>query len=382
MNTSLKKLLLGGLFAGALIGGHAIADYNDLVEKLEAKGVITADEASELAAQTIEPDNKWLDKLELRGRIHVQAAYVDGENDVDSGDWSTIELRRARFGARATFPGKFRGHIEGNILPGEASLRAAYISWRANKPAYITAGYDKPRSSLEENWSSSKILTVERSHVNNTIAAPGETVGVWVNGEIAPFFYHVGIYNDEDATRNTSNEESEYLFNARGGVELALAEGTDLTLAATYLASDDPEGNVGGDYEDITVFSLQAEVGNLGLLTEYMVGAEASGDDTDGFNVMGWVDLSDKWQAVGRFESLSSDAADGIRATSRYGRRTDFVGDADRGDDYSAFYLGLNYYITSHGNKVMFGIEFNELDNTEAGTYETTTLYTAWRTRF
>jgi hypothetical protein len=64
---------------------------------------------------------------------------------------------------------------------------------------------------------------------------------------------------------------------------------------------------------------------------------------------------------------------------------TDEEGDsivADRGDDYSAIYLGLNYYITDHGNKVMFGVEFNELDGTEAGTYETTTLYTAWRTRF
>jgi hypothetical protein len=121
-----------------------------LIEKLESKGVITADEASDLAAQTIEPDNKWLDTLELRGRVHVQAAYVDGENDVNSGDWSTFELRRSRIGARATFPGGFRGHIEGNFLPDEASLRAAYISWRAHKPAYITAVTTSPLVRLKK----------------------------------------------------------------------------------------------------------------------------------------------------------------------------------------------------------------------------------------
>ena len=55
---------------------------------------------------------------------------------------------------------------------------------------------------------------------------------------------------------------------------------------------------------------------------------------------------------------------------------------ADKGDDFSAIYVGLNYYMNSHGQKVMLGLEMNELDGTSAGTYETTTLFAAWRTRF
>lgn len=383
MTTTYKNILAGASFSAALlIGGQSFADYNELVDKLEAKGTLSAEEANELKIDPVIPDNKWVDKMEIRGRVHVQAAYIDGENDVDSGDWSTIELRRARFGARGDFPGKLRAHIEGNIMPGDASLRAAYVKWRQHKPFNVTAGYDKPRSSLEENWSSSKIKTVERSNANNTIAAPGETVGIWVSGDIAPFYYNVGVFNDEDDVRNTAGEEAEYLFNARGGVKLSLAGDADLELAATYLASDDPNGNVGGDYEDITVFSAMGEFGAAGFLAEYLVGGTPDDGDTDGVSVLGWVGLTDKLEAVARYEQVSSDDSEGISATSRYGKRTDFVGDATKGDDFSAIYLGLNYYMNSHGQKVMLGVEFNELDGTEAGTYETATVFTAWRARF
>jgi phosphate-selective porin OprO/OprP len=391
-NTWFKTFAGAGMVAALFIGSAAHADYNKLVDTLAAKGTITADEAEGLKAQTLIPDNKWLDKLEIRGRVHAQFAYVDAKNDAGSGDWSTLELRRARFGATGDFPGKLRGHIEGNILPGEASLRAAYVSWREHKTMNVTAGYDKPRTSLEENWSSSKIKTVERSNVNNTIAAPGETVGVWLSGDLAPFYYNVGVYNDEDATRNSSNVEAKYLFNARGGVNLELAEDTDLELAVTYLSSDDPNGNVGGDFEEIAVFSAQAELGAAGFLAEYMMGSTPADGDTDGFAILGWLELSDKLEAVARYETVSSDDASGVRATSRYGRRTDTVvtgvdadGDdvvADKGDDFSAIYVGLNYYMNSHGQKVMLGLEMNELDGTSAGTYETTTLFAAWRTRF
>lgn len=381
MNTKLLKTLTGAMMAGMIVSGQAFADYDKLLKTLQDKGTITAEEAAALKMPAIKPDNKWVQSMEIRGRVHVQGAFVDGENDADSGDWSTMELRRARLGARAEFAGKFRGHVEGNILPNEASLRSAYIQWRAHKPAYIKVGYDKPLSSLEENTSSSAILTVERSNLTNTLAAPGETVGIVLEGKQGPVFYGIGLYNDENDVRNTAGEPAKYLFNAQGGVELDLNDESALIAMITYLQSDDPEGNVGGDYEDVTIASLHYTLGDFDVRAEYMMGS-AEGGDTDGFYIQPAYMLSEKLQAVARYESMSSDEAEGIRATSRYGRRTDFVGDADRGDDFSAIYVGMNYYISGNGNKLMVGLEFNELDNTEAGKYETTTLFTAWRTLF
>jgi len=383
MKITWKKTIAGASVLGVvLLGGHSFADYNDLLKTLEDNGTLTSDQVESLKSkQIIIPDNKFVKKMEIRGRVQVQAAYVDGENDDGSGDYSTMELRRARLGARGEFPGKVRGHIEGNILPGEASLRAAYIQWRAHKPAYFKVGYDKPLTSLEENTSSSAILTVERSNLTNTLAAPGETVGALLTGDVAPFFYGLGVYNGEGGTRNTSNVTSKYLFNARGGVEMDVTDDSTLIAMVTYVQSDDPNGNVGSDYDDVTYASLRFTTGPFDIRTEYMTGSSPDGD-TDGFYIQPSMMLNEKLQVVGRYETISSDNPEGIRATSRYGRRVDIVDGVDRGDGFSALYVGLNYYITGNGDKVMLGFEMNELENTGAGTYDSTTVFTAWRTLF
>lgn len=392
MTNNCKKIIAYASVSGALlIGGQSFADYNKLLQTLESKGTLTAEEAKELKIQTVVPDNKWAKNMEIRGRVHVQAAYVDADNDAGSDDYSTMELRRARLGARISLPNNFRAHVEGNILPNEANLRAAYIQWREYKPAYVKFGYDKPLSSFEENESSAEILTVERSHLTNTLAAPGETTGLLVEGKMAPLFYGIGLFNDEGTSRNTDNTTADYLFNVRGGVNLKPTDGSNLTAMVTYLQSDDPNGNVGSKFEDVTIASLVYSVGGFQIRGEYMIGSN-NDDDTDGFYIQPSFMLTEKLQAVVRYEQMESDSATGIRATSRYGRRTETVITgtdedgknivADKGDEFTALYAGLNYYLSGNGNKIMLGVEINELKNTKAGDYDTTTVFTAWRTLF
>jgi hypothetical protein len=400
MKNTFRNILAGATLAGALIaGGQSFADYNKLVDTLVAKGSLTAEEAAKLKVQPVKPASKFVDSLAVRGRIQTQAAYVDGENDKDSGDYSTFEIRRARIGLRGEFPGKVRAEVEANVKPGEGetNVSSAYIQWRQHKPAYVTTGFVKPLSSMEENMSSASIITVERSLINNTVAAPGESVGILVEGTIAPLFYGVGVFTDQgvDSTINTPNEEAEYLFNARGGVDMELSETSNLMVMASYMSSDDEEGNVGGDFEEVTVLSLHFKAGDANLRAEYMIG-DNDGEETTGFYVMPSYMLSKKLEGVARFEASESDKSDGLRASSRYSRRGEFLkyeavdkvtGEtstkvADKGDDHSAIYLGVNYYLNGDGNKLMFGVEMAELDNTKSGKLETTTLYTAWRTLF
>ncbi len=392
MKNSLMNWVVGATLAGMMIGGTASADYNKLVDTLVSKGSLTAEEAAKLKVQTVKPASKFLDSLAIRGRMQFQAAYVDGENDKGSGDWSTFEVRRARIGLRAEFPGKIRAEVEANVKPDEMSTSTAYIQWRQHKPAYISAGFVKPLSSLEENTSSASILTVERSNINNTVAAPGEQVGLLLEGSVAPLFYAVGVFNDQgpEGNRNTANADAKYLFNARGGVDLELAEDTKLMAMVSYLSSDDEEGAVGADFDDVTVASLQFTAGSFDLRTEYFL-ADNDGEDTTGFYVMPSLMLSEKLQGVLRYEQSESDNSSGLRATSRYSRRPEFLAYedaegatkvADKGDEFSALYLGVNYYLKGDGNKLMFGVEFGELDNTKSGKLDTTTLFTAWRTLF
>ena len=351
--------------------------------------VITANLRAQEDVVFVVPDKGDALKLEATGRVQFQAGYVDQENDVQSGDWSTFEVRRARVGLSGSFGNDMKGKVEANIVPGSVSVRSAFITWSKSDMFNLTGGYDKPKSSLEENTSSASILTVERSNVNNNIAAPGETVGLWASGESGPMFYHVGLYNGEnESSRNESSVEAEFMFNVQGGVSFDLSESSSLTAQITYLDTDDPNASLG--FDDVTTAALHYKAGAFDLRTEYFMGTEDD-EDTTGFYVMPSMKLNDALEAVVRFEMADSDSGSGIRAQSRYARRSDVVvigqdeegGDivADRGDDFTALYLGLNYYFQKY-NKVMFGVEFSELDNTEAGTLESTSVFGAYRLRF
>ncbi len=384
------KTLTGASVAGILMIGSASAGYNDLIKALEAKGTLTAEEAADLKAAEVKPDKKDATSLKIKGRMQFQAGYVDQENDVNSGDWSTFEVRRARIGVSAKFPGDVKATVEANVKPGDSSVSSATIHWTGNDLYNINAGFDKPASGLEENTSSASILTVERSNLTNTLIGGTDSIGIWVNGDASGFFYQLGLFNGEDvdSSRNTSNVEAEYMFNARGGFETDLSEDSSIMAMVSYLQSDDPNGALG--YDDTTSIALHYEAGVFDLRAEYLVGTSDDGD-TDGFYIMPSMKVSKSGEVVLRYEYMESDDSSGIRAQSRYARRTDVVvigtdeeGEdikADKGDEFSAIYLGYNHYFQKY-HKVMFGIEWSELDNTKAGKLDSTTLFAAWRTRF
>jgi hypothetical protein len=360
--------------------------------------LMTANLQAQEEGVLVKPDKNDVTSLKVTGRVQFQAAYVDQSNDVNSGDWSTLEVRRARIGASGKFAHDISAKVEANVKPGETNVSSAYLSWASSDAFNLTVGFDKPMTSLEENTSSASIITVERSNVNNIIAAPGETTGVWISGEKGAFFYHVGLYNGEDVeeSRNTSNEEAEYLFNIHGGVNMELSESTSVKAQISYAQTDDPNAGLG--FEDTTVASLHLDSGAFELRTEYFMATDGD-DDTTGFYIMPSMMVTDSLEAVLRYEYVESDSSSGVRASSRYGRRTDVVeipatevdeetgevtattATADKGDEYSAIYLGVNYYLQKY-SKVMLGVEFSELENTGAGTLETTTVFSAWRVRF
>ena len=335
------------------------------------------------AEQTVRPAGRFVQDIRVRGRVQTQFGYSDVSNDEGSSDYSTFEVRRARIGLRGNFENNFRAEVEANVVPGSAvSVRSAYVQWREHKPAYIKVGYDKPITSLEENTSSASILTVERSLVSNTIAAPGETNGILLEGDLGTLYYGLGLFTAEDNT-NSANESVEYMYNAMIGVNLdgALGEGSKLKIQGSYLASDDENSNA--SFEEIYVIGFHFAQGGFGLRAEYMLG-DNDGTETSGFYIMPSLMLSEKLQGVVRYEMSESDSDTGLRAASRYARRVDILeeGAAQRGDEHWALYLGLNYYLNGDGNKLMFGVEVAELDNTSAGTLESTSVYGAWRMLF
>jgi phosphate-selective porin OprO and OprP len=399
MKTLKTSLAAAAVAMGAL---SAQASYDDLISTLEKNETLTAQEAADLRAKapkySVLPANKAVKELKIRGRVQVQSAYVDAENDEGSDDYSTAQIRRARIGLRGTLFDSVRAEIEANFVPGDSfSMRSAYLQWRQYKPAYVKFGFDKPRSSYEENTSSAEILTIERSVINGLVAAPGPLTGLSLDGSYSVLSYALGAYTDQ-LNANTSNQESEYLYNAKLALKLDsyLGEGNKLRLQGVYLTSDDPSGAVGSKADDVYTAAAHLGIKQFDLVAEYFLG-DKDDVETKGFYVMPSMYLSKKLQAVARFEQSDSDKATGIRAPSRYLRSVpmlkvaetkdadgNVVGKVDPqvGDEYQAIYLGLNYYFSGHAHKVMLGVEFSELDNTVAGTLTATTLSAAWRMLF
>ncbi|HMP72222.1 MAG TPA: porin [Kiritimatiellia bacterium] len=399
----MKSHLIARLGLASLLGLAALpahANYDKLLSTLENNNTITAEQAAELRASapnyTVRPSSSVIKDLQIRGRIQLQAAYVEADNDEGSDDYSTLEARRVRLGLRGTLFDNVRAQLEANLVPGsDLSMRSAFLQWREYKPAYIKVGYDKPHLSIEENTSSAEILTVERSMINNLLAT-GPMNGISLDGHLDLLFYGLGIYTDTD-NRNKSGSDAKYLYNALLGLDLAslVGKGNTLRLQAVYTESRDDNGKFGGKFDDALTFGAIAGTGGFQVVGEYMI-ADNDGDETKGWYIMPSYFLTDKLQAVAKYEQAETDNARGIRAASRYARdvpslavrETDNADgstskfDPQRGSDYTALYLGLNYYLSGHAHKLMLGVELAELKGTDAGKLETTTVTTAWRMLF
>ena len=95
--------------------------------------------------------------------------------------------------------------------------------------------------------------------------------------------------------------------------------------------------------------------------------------------------VENKLEAVVKFQYQGSDGSEGIRLNSRYirraGAREDFPELANgRGDEHYSLYAGINRLYCEHQQKVMFGIEYDSLQQNDTNLYDGWSLYAAYRT--
>ena len=97
------------------------------------------------------------------------------------------------------------------------------------------------------------------------------------------------------------------------------------------------------------------------------------------FQGMPFVNLTDKFQVVGRYTFIDSDEPNGIRLALYESRVV-----SGRGDEYNELYVGANYYFYGHRLKLQSGVQFADMNDraNDGGEYSgvawTTGLRVGW----
>ncbi|MCC5790797.1 MAG: hypothetical protein JJT75_14295 [Opitutales bacterium] len=378
-----KIIKLASLYAGLLtlgVGSFAHATDQALLDALVANGTLTAEQASQISEDSkvsISPNRGTVKELRVRGRIQGQFGYSTGDGD---RDYSTMEIRRARFGVQGSLHEPYRFQIELNTLPGGVSLDSAYVRYTGFGPeANLEFGKGKPRFGHEENTSSASILTIERSLLSNTLNG-GKPVGARLFGDLGVIDYYTGIYNGHNSGAVTPNGEAGFLYNASIGLSLDEMIDSDisLNLRGDLLYNDaDFAGSYG--FEDAYAVSAHLKFDPVDVRIEYMYAKDFDGDSTRGFYIMpSMFFVPDTLEGVIRYEYVKADEAS-LQHQSRYARRQNGMGNGDR---YQALYFGVNYYVLGNNLKYMAGVEFADLDVPGGDDTDATTLYGAMRMQF
>lgn len=302
-------------------------------------------------------DNPIIQSIRLTGRYHGQYHWTDA----DTGSDDAWEHRRFRIGLEV-------GLFKDVLLKGEMESTSdfedfyngfteLYVQWKPAPEFAVLVGEQKPKFTNDWSTSSRYFNTFERSMLLNQFR-PDYAPGVVFTGKIGHFNYYTGGFTNTP-DRDIGQEFSEF----GGGGSLIAQIGYDFKDAwkmdladwrLEYLYSDSNEQSTIWNYFDHGIAtSLALREGGVGLVGELLYGT-GSRSDAFGINLIPSIMLSDKLQAVLRYQVAFSDAEEGLAGQSRYER----AAGAGRGDLYQAGYAGFNYFLYGHKLKLMGGVEY------------------------
>lgn len=299
-------------------------------------------------------------ELKIRGRIQGQFANSEGTNrntGVDAGKYNSFELRRVRLGVQGMVNDHWNFMVEANVQ-STVSLDAATLTYAALPEANITFGKAKPRFGHEQNTSSAKILTFERTRLDGHLNG-GKPLGLRLHGRSSMFTYYLGIFNGQSAgTGRMDSGEDSYLYNASAGLDLGdkIGEQVRADLRADYLYTKNDTGFY--PFERALALSGHFGMDQLELRAEYMTGETHDREVLSGFYLLpSYYIVPETLQAAFRYEKVNGDAGINI-GHNRYADRVPNL--FGQGRDYNSLYTGLNYYIDGHNLKLMLGVELAE----------------------
>ena len=408
--TTLKTVtaLLCGLTSAALAGeppaapaavdsGSMFSDFNFCSWLSSKPGTLYKDAG-----------NPWVSEVQIVGRYHWNAAYIDGEgtNGKEFSETYT-DSRRFRLGAKISFLNylTFKGAVNlvddqrfnGKELEyGYQDFDEAVFSLDAQRLFGVSQldvltfnyGRFKWHGGLEARTSSNELLTVERSAITNKLYQSARPTGFTINAVKGKLNGLVGIYSSDDNVPDGISRNVEGFGGWNDGLmynaEVIYSATDDLRFGWEFLYNDADVRTEDSllQYKWATTLSMEYAIGNGGINVEGFYGD--NGDVTTG-NVKKnakrsgefwavtvtpyyWI-VPAKLQAVVQLMYAGSEEPEGIRTNSRYFRATSYgsggspnIVNSGYGDELTTVYAGLNYLICGDNLKVQAGVEYTALN--------------------
>lgn len=362
-------------------------------------------------------ENPYLQEFQIEGRFQYQYGHVEGDdlNGVNY-DEDYDEVRRFRLGVKAKFLQYFGMKYQVNLVDdnrpsggdldwGYEDIDEAYITFDLAK-ALGNTGFDelslkygrqKFLFSTEAHLSSTKLLTVERSALSNTVYGSYRPTGLTLEGARGPLAFAASLYSaTTDESNGVNREFNGWQDSYSALLNVAYQANDQLLLRGDFTYNNGEPANEDSviAYEWAVGFGAEYDAGKWGMNADVIYGDNGDSDYVGnrdrqgnfyGLQVTPWMWLlEDKLQLVGQYQFQGSNQDEGIRINSRYGRREVAPGIANaggRGDSHHSIYGGLNYYLCGHSAKIQGGVEYQTLDAI-GGDLDTVTYLLAFRTYF
>lgn len=309
-----------------------------------------------------------LKSLKFTGRYH--GGFIDTEDDyLGGGEGELWEHRRFRAG----FVAKLAGNLTlQNIYNLDTSqhfggdrfvdnLDEFFVQWDPSDDFYVTIGKQKQLILREYDVSSNKLIVFERSLISlNTLSQ--KLWGAAVGFEALGLNHELGLWSValDDNFAWPSFESAGASFTYRANFELN--DATKLFIDYQYV---DRETEAGFDetfaaspYGNVIALGSESKWGNFGLITDLVAahdrqdGRLSARDDSHGFHITPYYNLTDNLQLVARY-AYASDGR--VRRSQQYASAPDV-------DGHEAVYVGLQYFICGDKLKLQLGHEWAQAD--------------------
>ncbi len=392
--------LLGVLLAGASLSvSQGMAQDKATLDLLVKKGLITQTEADETAKQSVvvvAPKEKTTKKITISGRVHTQFDYLDTD-DQNAGHLPTTQeffIRRAYVGIGADLGHGVKGEVEMDFAAGQGgttqgtggtrnNFSKVYISKTFEDVGTLKAGYDKVNFGQEENTSSTRIKTVERSLATRYFAEDwngnAETrrlgfgsrhTGIFWQGNVSDIKgleYSVAVTNGQqsEASFGAGNGGMAYwasvAYNgAAGEVKYSVGINGGYSQNGNSTATSTPMKDMWGVNPYASVKWKKFEMPFEFIWGSVQDGRAGGGDAQPwGLNITPSYKLSDEWELVARFSYLDTNGR-GIRLSDGIRNAPSASINYDRA--YSA-YAGFNWYIIGNALKLTAGYEYAHFES-------------------